>query len=160
MKIKKVTSTIAPIPFTKDGYEKIKKEYEDLLKERPTSVSELKRAREMGDLSENGFYKGARAKLSQVDSRLHHLKMLLKYVIIKESSQTQIVVLGCKVTVNEGKEERTFSIVGHHEANPSENKISHVSPIGKMLLNRKVGGVVEIEIPAGKITYKIHKISS
>src|SRR5258708_14698218 len=58
------------IRFTKQGYEKLKRDYEELLKSRPAAVDDLKKARDMGDLSENGYYKASKSKLSFIDARL------------------------------------------------------------------------------------------
>ena len=107
------------IPFTKDGLEKIQKEYQSLLKDRPDAVMHLKRARELGDLSENGYYKASRAKLSQIDSRLRFLKHLITKSIIIQSASADVVQLGVKVRVNDGEVEREFFMVGGFESDPS-----------------------------------------
>ena len=147
------------ILFTKSGFEKIKQENEELLKSRPFAVADLKRAREMGDLSENGFYKGARLKLSQIDSKLRHLKMLLRYGVIKDSKKTDTIDIGCNVTVLFGKEKQFFIIVGGFESNPEENKISYISPIGKALMGKKINESFIVTIPSGIIEVKVIKIS-
>jgi transcription elongation factor GreA len=146
------------IIFTKEGYEKVQKEYDDLLASRPEAVSELKRAREMGDLSENGFYKGARFKLSAVDRRLRELKHLLKVgkVVAKQSGDT--VEIGSTVVVSIDNITREFLIVGGFESNPLEGKISHISPIGKALMHKKAGEKIAVTIPAGEVIYTIIRI--
>ena len=147
------------IPFTKDGLEKIQKEYQSLLKDRPDAVMHLKRARELGDLSENGYYKASRAKLSQIDSRLRFLKHLITKSIIIQSASADVVQLGVRVRVNDGEVEREFFMVGGFESDPSSGKISHVSPLGKALLGARVGEKRVIESPRGKREYTVLKIS-
>jgi transcription elongation factor GreA len=147
------------IHLTKFGYEKLLKEQERLLAERPAAVDTLKRARELGDLSENGFYKASRAKLSQIDGRLFHLKMLLKTAEIIEQAGGDRVALGSTVTIANGPTEKVFMIVGRQEANPAQGRISDVSPIGQVLLGKKVGETVTINAPSGEIHYTIVKIA-
>lgn len=149
---------IEPIPFTKVGYAQIEKEHAELTAKRPEAVEELRKAREMGDLSENGAYKGARLKLSQIDSRLRHLKHLLRYGKIIESAQSGVVEIGCIVVVDDGKETREFSIVGGFESNPLEGKLSHISPLGKVLVGKRVGETVVVDLPRGKTTYTIKEV--
>ncbi len=147
------------ILFTKDGFEKLKEEQAKLLVKRPTAVNNLQRARELGDLSENGAYKAARAELSQLDSRLRHLNRLITQAKIIEAVNAATVGIGTRVGVKEGEKEATYSIVGGYESNPAEGKISINSPIGRMLLGRKVGDTVEIIIPKGKVAYTITSIA-
>src|SRR5579872_1543723 len=117
------------IYFTQKGLQEKKKEYENLLASRPDAVRELARAREMGDLSENGYYKGARFKLSQIDRDLRHLKHLLKLARIKEVSANDVVDIGSTVVITDGVTEKTYSIVGTYESDPSQHKISLDSPL-------------------------------
>lgn len=145
--------------FTKQGYDEHKREYEQLLADRPAAVADLKKAREMGDLSENGYYKSARAKLSSVDHRLRQLKYILATAQVVERQQKGTVEIGSTVTVTDGTIEKTFTIVGGYEANPSAGKLSHLSPIGKALLGKKNQDSVEITTPSQKITYTITKLS-
>lgn len=145
----------ANIRFTKEGYEKLKKEYADLLAQRPHAVSELKKAREMGDLSENGYYKASRQKLNFIDGQIRRAQYALKYAKIIESVGEDVVEIGRTVTITDGKSERVYEIVGDWEADPTNAKISLISPIGKAIANKKVGDEVIIEVPAGKKTYTI-----
>ena len=144
-----------PIYFTQEGLEKIKKEHDELTASRPDAVEHLKKAREMGDLSENGYYKASRAKLSFIDSRLRHLGSLIKHAQIIQTPQTNTISLGNQVTISDGKTERTYLLVGAFESNPSENKISDVSPIGKAIIGKQIGETIEVNSPSGKIQYKI-----
>ena len=157
--IKAIHTLPKPVLFTRDGFEKMKAEYEELEKQRPHAVSELKRAREMGDLSENGFYKGARAKLSQVDSRLRHLKELIKRAEIKEKTSSDVIEIGTTVMLFNGTEEVTYTIVGGFESNPSEGRISHVSPLGSQLIGKKTEEKIIIITPGGKVEYIVKNIS-
>lgn len=154
--MKKLQRPIPPqIRFTKEGYEKLKKEHEALLSQRPHAVSELKKAREMGDLSENGYYKASRQKLNFIDGQLRRVQHALKYGKVIESSDEDIVQVGRTVTLTDGEIEKVYEIVGDWEADPSAGKISLLSPIGKAIANKKVGDKVTIIIPAGEKIYTI-----
>jgi transcription elongation factor GreA len=146
------------IVFTKEGLEKVRREYDDLKAQRPDAVGHLKRARELGDLSENGYYKASRAKLSFIDSRLRHLKHLLDNAKIVEASASDTVEVGKSVTVSDGKNERTFQMVGGFESNPLDGKISHQSPLGKALMGARVGETRVFESPNGQRKFKVIKI--
>ncbi len=147
------------IRFTKEGYEQLKKDYEELLKQRPAAVLDLKTAREMGDLSENGYYKASRAKLSFIDGQLRRSSWNLKHALIIEETSGTGVVIGKKVTLTTGEKDVTYHIVGDLEADPSQGKISLLSPLGKAVANKQVGDEVTLETPARKIVYKIRGIS-
>jgi transcription elongation factor GreA len=154
--MKKAVRPLPPkIRFTKEGFEKLKQEHEDLLSQRPYAVSELKKAREMGDLSENGYYKASKQKLNFIDGQLRRTEHALKYADIIESGGADIVEIGKTVTLSDGKIERIYEVVGDWEADPSAGKISLLSPIGKAITNKKVGDEIVIEIPAGKKIYSI-----
>lgn len=144
--------------FTKEGYEHIKKEYEELSQKRPMAVEDLSKARALGDLKENGYYKAARMKLSSIDHRLRQLKLFITYGKVIESPGNEFVSIGNTVTVSDGKREKTFTIVGSYEANPSENKLSDKSPIGRALIGKKVSHTTEVVTPSGTLTYTILKI--
>lgn len=151
-------AAIKQIRFTKEGLEKLKKEYETLQKERPDAVMHLKKAREMGDLSENGYYKASRARLSAIDGQLWRISMQLKYAVVTENNGGDIDI-GCTVTFSNGQRELTYQIVGDLEANPSEGKLSLNSPIGKALAGHQQGEEVDIITPAGTTRYKILKVT-
>lgn len=146
------------IPFTKEGLAELKTEYEKLKADRPDAVMHLKRARELGDLSENGYYKASRAKLSFIDTRLRHLKHLLDNAVLIEKSHSETVEIGSTIIVDDGDRQRTFSIVGGFESDPSEGKISHQSPLGKALLGAKVGETRTFASPKGKKEYTVIKV--
>ncbi|MGI8419259.1 MAG: transcription elongation factor GreA [Candidatus Levyibacteriota bacterium] len=150
------------IYLTQKGFEDLKKECSDLQnKRRPEVVERLSAAREMGDLSENAEYTAAREELSFIDGRLDELEGLLRQVeiIADGNHKTHSVDLGSQVIVKISDREETFTVVGEWEADPTEKKISHESPLGKALLGKAVGAEIEVEAPAGKMVYKIVSIN-
>lgn len=147
------------IPFTKVGYENLKKEQQELLVKRKETVDHLRKAREMGDLSENGYYKAAKFELGNIDRRLRKLEEYIRYGKIIEVSTKNVVDIGCTVTLSVGKAEKTYAIVGKHESNPLEGKLSYASPLGRALMDKKAGDTVVVYAPQGKVEYKILAIS-
>ena len=119
----------------------------------------LKRAKEYGDLSENSEYAEAREEQGRVEARIFELEEALrKAVIIKRTTGSDKVIVGCKVTVKRDGKSFDYMIVGSSESKPEEGKISNDSPIGRALLGHQVGESVSVETPAGKATYQITKI--
>ncbi|MEK7185936.1 MAG: GreA/GreB family elongation factor [Patescibacteria group bacterium] len=147
------------IRFTKIGFDKLKKDYENLQKNRPIAVADLKKARDMGDLSENGYYKAARSKLSEIDRNLRTLLYEIKNAVVIAGADKNAINIGSIIRLSDGKKEIKLSIVGDLEANPSLGKISLLSPIGQAVENKKAGDKVDIATPSGIITYKIISIS-
>ena len=151
------------IKITKAGLEALKKELSALVDvKRLKIVDRLSNARSQGDLSENSDYQSAREELEFLDGRIDELEELLNQAVLITETHTKgnnhVVKLGSRVSVNiKGKKEE-FTVVGEWEADPKEKKISHESPLGKALLGKKVGEMVEVEAPAGKIKYKVLEI--
>lgn len=150
------------IYLTKEGLAELKKEYKELVTiKRPDVLSRVTQARSMGDLAENAEYVASREELSFIDGRIDELEQLLKQVVvIRENSRAtrEAVKLGSTVTLHAKGKKETFTVVGEWEADPKEKKISHESPLGKALLGKKVGNKVEVEAPAGKLSYTIVEV--
>lgn len=147
------------IPFTYRGLEKVKEEKEALLVKRKPAVENLRIAREMGDLSENGAYKAARAELSSIDSRLRHLTNLLRLGRVQSQPTAGTIGIGSKVKLFDGKKYVEFEIVGSFESDPTLGRISHVSPLGKSLMGKGNGDKVTIQTPNGVTSYQIISVS-
>lgn len=147
------------IQFTRRGYEEVQKKLEELLKKRPHAVSELQRSREMGDLSENGFYKAARHELSTLDARIRHQKILLKFGEIVETDFNGTVGIGTRVKLKNGTTTRSFVIVGREESNIREEKLSHLSPLGKSLIGKRKGDKILFNSPKGLKEYQLIEVS-
>lgn len=153
-----VHHNIKRIQFTQEGLEKVREEHAALTAKRPEAIARLRTAREQGDLSENGAYKAARFEVNNIDGRLRHLNKLLILGQVYEPKNTGIVELGSTVTIYDGSKQHTYTIVGGYESNPLEGKLSTYSPIGKALIGKKVGDIVQITIPKGIVHYTIINI--
>lgn len=141
--------------FTREGFDKIQKEFENLKISRKEAVMELTRAREMGDLSENAAYKVARSRLSFTDSRIRHLNQLIKSAKIIIPQLSGKVDFGSKVVVEIDGIHKEYSIVGSYETDPNSGKLSGYSPLGKTLMGKKAGETAYFFAPKGKISCRI-----
>ena len=146
------------ILFTQEKYNQIKNEYQELTIQRKDAVFHLAKAREMGDLSENGYYRSSKSKLNSIDHNLRKLSNFIRYGSIINFTNKGIVAVGCKVTIKNSSGLQEYHIVGKEEADPRLKKISNESPLGELLLGKKIGESVELKTPSEKITYKIIKI--
>jgi len=123
------------------------------------SIVSKTEAREFGDLSENSEYEEAKNEQAFTEGRIAEVQQILKNsVLIANRKNHDKVSIGSRVKVEVEGELTEFIIVGSTEANPMEGKISNESPIGQALLHKKVGEAVEVDVPAGKLSYKIKKI--
>ena len=138
----------------------MQEEFTLLKEQRKDAVEHLKKAREMGDLSETGYYKSSRAKLSSIDRRISELTYLLRVGRIRTAENTGIVQVGSSVILDHEGKKLHYQIVGAYEANPSEGRISEASPLGKVLIGKKAGDTVHFSAPAGVNTYKVLAVTA
>lgn len=145
---------------TAEKLEELKGELETLKTTRRQEVAErLKRAKELGDLSENSEYFEARDEQQFVESRISEIEEIIKNAsIIKMVQGRDTVHIGSTIEVSKGAANFTFTIVGPNEADPTKGFISNESPLGKAFLGKKEGEKVVVDIPSGKANYKIEKI--
>lgn len=148
------------ILMTQDGLTELKAELEELREaKRPKAVDRLQAAREMGDLTENGEYASAGQDLAFIDGRIAEIEDIIRHAeVVSKSRAKKSVKIGSKVILKAGRKKVHYTVVGEWEADPKERKISHNSPLGKALLDKKVGEAVEVNAPAGKIKYVVKEI--
>lgn len=151
------------ILLTKEGYEKIVAEHEELVAVRRREVAErIKEALSYGDISENAEYDAAKNEQAELEERIHKLENMMRKAKIIEEVETSAgrVSVGVKVKVKETatNDEMEFVIVGSTEADPFEGKISNESLVGAALLGKAQGEVVEIAVPDGIVHYEIVSI--
>lgn len=150
------------IHLTSEGFMELETELNILKTEkRPQIIEAIKEARAQGDLSENADYDVARTQQSELESRIAELEYMLSNAkIIEKKNSNWVVDLGSTVLIEyvDDNETEEYQIVGSMEADPFENKISNESPIGKAIINKKVGDILSVESPTGNYTIKIIKI--
>ena len=140
--------------LTPQGLEDLKQKIEHLSTTRRREVAErIKEAREFGDISENSEYDDAKNEQAMLERQIAELEEKLRgaQVIDEKSVSTEAVAVGTTVHVKDQKTEKSvkYKIVGSSEANPSDNKLSNQSPVGKALLGKKRGDLVSVPVPRG-----------
>jgi len=144
--------------LTENGYKKLKDELDYLKNVALPQVAErIAEAKELGDLSENAEYQDAKDEQGLIAKRIMEIEEILRNatVLSTEDVDTEIVEVGNKVVVESDGKEFEYEIVGMNEANPSQGKISNESPLGMALLGKKRGDEIELDLPKGKVKYKI-----
>lgn len=129
---------------------------------RPRESEEVKRLAEMGDFSENVGYQVAKGRLRGINQRILDIEDHLKNaVIFHPNKNTQVIELGHSVTISNSSsgKEKTYTILGSSETDPSAGIISHNSPIGSALLGHSLGDTVKIKLAEKEVEFKIIKIS-
>lgn len=149
--------------LTPEGLRKLEEELEVLKTVKRKEIAErIKAAKEFGDLSENSEYEDAKNDQAFTEGRILQVEQLLRNakVIDNHDSPPNEVTVGCTVRCKDVStgEDLVFKIVGSPEADPAEDKISNESPVGRALLGKRKGDVVDIVVPAGKIRYSVLQI--
>lgn len=142
---------------TPEGLKKLQEEYKELTEERRAEVVQrIQKARELGDLTENAEYTAAREEQARIEGRILELGAFLKKAeVVKKKKNCQQVGIGCRVKVHLEGQDQEFKIVGATEADPSQGKISHESPLGHALLGKKIGDQIKVAAPGGHVVYKV-----
>lgn len=146
--------------LTPEGFEKLKKELEELKAQRKEIAARLKKAVSYGDLSENADYHQAKEDQGFLEGKIVELEDVLRnaQVIEKGEGIKGTIQIGSSVFLENKKGEEKITIVGAEEAAPMEGKISVESPLGKALMGKRKGDEVEINTPKGAIKYKVVRI--
>ena len=146
--------------LTREGEQKLKTELAELTGPRREELAQrLRSAIQMGDLSENADYHKAKEDQAFLEGRIQEIEYILRNATIIEKTSSDMVSVGSTVTVQEDNyDPETYFVVGAKEADPRKGKISNESPIGRALIDHRVGDIVEAETPGGKIKFKILKI--
>jgi len=150
--------------YTPEGLKKLKDELHQLkMVERPKISQQIAEARDKGDLSENAEYHAAKEDQGLLETKIAQLESLITIsrIIDETKLDTSKVMMLSKVTVlnHNIKKELIYTLVNEKEADLKSGKISFKSPIGIGLMGKKVGNIVEIDVPAGILKLEIKKIT-
>jgi transcription elongation factor GreA len=151
--------------LTAEGHDRLKEEIEYLSTTKRREVAErIKQAREFGDIAENSEYDDAKNEQAMLEHRISMLEDRLKgaRVVAKVDAPKGVVAVGTKVRLRDMDAKQTieYYIVGSAEANPAEHKLSNESPVGKAIMGKKKGEVVEVAAPRGSLKYKIMDVKA
>ncbi|MEL6256635.1 MAG: transcription elongation factor GreA [Bacteroidota bacterium] len=150
--------------LTREGYDKLKAELDDLKGRGRTEIAKaIQKAREMGDLSENAEYDAAKDAQGLLEMKIAKLEGTIAGARILDESElnTDKAYILCTVKVKNLKMKKTFTytLVAEEEADLKAGKISVKSPVGKGILGKEVGDLIEIDVPAGKLQFELLEIS-
>jgi transcription elongation factor GreA len=150
------------IPISKQGFEKIRKELEELKAQRPAIIQAIKEAREEGDLSENAGYDAARERQGMLEARITYInsRMPLFDVLDLDTLGGSRAIFGATVEIEDLDTEETkrFTLLGPDDADHKNGSISVLSPMGRALLGKEVGDEAIVDAPRGRIEYEIVSI--
>jgi transcription elongation factor GreA len=151
------------IIMTHRGKEVLEEELKDLIEVRRKEVAKrLRDAKDYGDLSENSEYEDAKNEQAFIEGRVAEIQHILANakIVDEKKARKDKVRLGLTATLRDLKTSKLhdFRVVGSYEADPDLMQISHESPVGQAILGKKVGDIVEIELPHGKLKYKVEDI--
>ena len=151
------------IPMTPAGFQALETELKTLKSvERPAIIQAIAEARELGDLSENAEYHSAREKQSFIEGRIKELEGVLSLAdVINPAKLSGAIKFGASVTLvdEDTDEEKTWQIVGEHEANVEAGLLNIKSPIARALIGKDEGDSVEVRTPGGEKSYEVLSIS-
>lgn len=150
---------VEKVPMTHFGFEKLESELKELkTKERPAVIRAIEEARAHGDLSENAEYHAAKEKQGFIEARIMELESYLaraEVIDAKYLSGNKVVFAATVTLADEDDKHSKYQIVGAHEADVKEGRISYTSPLGKALIGRTIGDEVEVATPGGEKYYEI-----
>ncbi len=152
-----------PEYITADGFKHLEEELEELRTVRRREVAEyLKRATEVGGAVDNAEYEDAKRQQSSVEGRIIDLERLLQDSVAVPDHETppDVVEVGAKVTVLDASGARAeYTLVGSHETDPLQGRISYESPVGRALMGKRIGEGAEAKTPAGAVKLTVEKIT-
>ena len=152
------------VPMTARGHQQLLEDLQRLKSvERPKNVRDIEEARAHGDLSENAEYHAAKDRQSLLDVQIRELedKIARAQVIDISKLSGDKIVFGATVKLvdDDTDEDVVYQIVGEHEAEPKEGRISLGSPVARSLIGRRVGDLVEVRTPAGVRNFEVLDVS-
>jgi transcription elongation factor GreA len=158
-------AAVKEVILTPEGYEKLKQEIDYLSNAKRREVADrIRIAREFGDINENAEYDDAKNEQAMLEHRIATLeeRLLAARVIEKGDVSSDVVSIGSRVKLKDidANETVEYHVVGSAEANPAEHKLSNESPVGKAIMGRKKGEVVEVSAPRGALKFKILDIKA
>lgn len=130
---------------------------------RAEMAEKIKVALSFGDLSENAEYDEAKSEQGKMESRINELEHLIRNAVIVDDENDEEGTVGRSSTVKiknlETNQELTYRLVGFTQSDPLAGKISDESPVGKALMGKHIGDIIEVEAPKGKISFEILEVA-
>lgn len=150
---------MSSIPISQEGYRMMKRELENLKKQRPEVSEAIRLAREEGDLRENGGYHAARERQGMMEARISFIesRMANYNVIDMKALGGEKVSFGATVELEDGEsgEKKRYTLLGPDETGFCKGSVSVLSPVGQAILGKTVGDEVVIMVPRGRVEYEV-----
>ncbi|MBU4361337.1 transcription elongation factor GreA [bacterium] len=147
------------VMLTEEGLEKVQEELHYLKRVKRTEIAEkIRNAVTFGEIAENAEYNSVKNEQAFIEGRILALERIIEnYELIDKEENPDCVLLGSEVLIKDmkSKKECKYTILDYVESEPDCGKISISSPIGRALLGKKKGDLVEVRVPAGQVKYKI-----
>ena len=147
------------IPISTDGFNKMKRELDQLKSERPEVIQAIKEAREEGDLKENAGYDAARERQGMLEARINYIESRLpKYTVVDlDKMSGDKVAFGATVEIEDldSGESKSFTLLGPDDSDFKNGTISVYSPMGRSLIGKEEGDEIVVDAPRGKVEYEI-----
>lgn len=146
--------------LTKDGYERLNEQLIELKKKQDHLITQIEDVAQPDESGEDGLASQLKEELEVTNAKIDEIQETLESSeIISDNKSFDAIQVGCKVKIKIAAGTKEFFIVNHLESDPTVNKISDQSPLGKALIGKKVDDQIEVEAPVGKIIYKIVSIN-
>lgn len=145
--------------LTQEKFDEFKDKLKRLKSQQPQAIQEVKRLAELGDFSENAAYQMAKGHLRSLNEKVFQLEEHLQAAIIIKPTGKGVVQLGSKVTIEMNNKQKTYLILGSSEIDLKKDIISHNSPIGSALMNKKIDDVFKINIADREVECKIINVT-
>lgn len=146
--------------LTKDGYQQLKDQLVELKKKQEHLISQIEEVAQPDESGEDGLVTQLKEELEVANTQIEQIEETLENSeIVNSKTSFSSIQVGCKVKTKVGSSTKEFYIVNQLESDPTQNKISDQSPLGKSLIGKKVGDEIEVTAPVGKIVYKIVSIN-
>ena len=145
--------------LTPEGKIKLEQELSELIAKRPIISKRIEVAKDMGDLKENAEYHDAKDEQGMMEGRIREIEgILANSIVVEKKEGNDTIGLGSKIKIEINGSEKKYTLVGANEASPINGLISNESPLGEALMGHRVGDEVLVDVPIGKIIYKIKEI--
>ena len=146
--------------LTKDGYDKLTQQLVELKDRQNHLITQIEDVAQPDESGEDGLASQLKEELEVTNSKIDEIEeMLESSEIISNKASYDSIQVGCKVKIKISSNTKEFHIVNHLESDPTVNKISDQSPLGKALMGKKINDEIEVDAPVGKIVYKVVSIS-
>lgn len=144
--------------MTKQGLRELEERLKRLEAQHKQAIIDVQITAERGDFSENAEYQEAKARMRRLDANMFTLKDKLKRATVIQPQENGCVQLGSIVVLEGDEKEQTFQIVGPQETNPTQGRISHLSPLGSAFMGKQVGEQVEVKLGKRKAIFILKEI--